>query len=613
MKLVFLVLSSISLYAGSIFSQQLIINEISQGSGAKEYVELVVVGTSTCQTPVPCMDLRGVVLDDNDGYFSTSSSGSGVAAGAIRFANTTFWSCIPQGTIIVIYNENDVNPALPANDVSMSDGNCRLVLPANSNLLEGQSVSPTSSNPSVYPSSGWTAGGGQWSQISMNNSDDSFQIRNNFSTSTPSFSVSWGNNTVNSSIYFPTAGGSVFSLTNSTNLSPTLQNNWTTGSVGVDETPGVGNSAANSAWISSMNPQCGVGTIGLQITLSQTNETCPSACDGTITSTVTNGTGPYSYSWTNSATTANLTGLCPGTFAVQVTDQNGCTANASATILAGTGSGSVTVQQAGPFTTYSSPFQIVTPNSGGIWSSNCGGCLSSTGVFSPAISGPGTFQICYTTTGPCGSQDCIDVVVTNCPPQSTNENRTICPGTETTIFGQQIGTAGTYSENYTDVNGCDSTHTIELSLFTLNPIQNSILLCEGDSIEVYGNWIKEDDYLEEIVTDLNGCNVVNSTTIISENCFLEEFNLFIPNVFTPNNDGANDLFTIELEGAFLNEGFILNRWGGIIAEFDNENRTWNGKTKEGLTVVDGVYTYLIYYTPLNKSKVKAQGFVTVVR
>ena len=46
---------------------QLILNEISQGaSGSKEYVEFVVVGNATCSTPVPCIDLRGVVFDDNN-------------------------------------------------------------------------------------------------------------------------------------------------------------------------------------------------------------------------------------------------------------------------------------------------------------------------------------------------------------------------------------------------------------------------------------------------------------------------------------------------------------------------------------------------------------------
>ena len=118
----------------SSFSQQLLINEVSQGTGAKEYVEFIVAGSPTCQTPVPCADLRGVIIDDNNGNFA-SGSGTGIAAGAVRFADNPFWSCIPQGTLIVVYNNSDVNPALPPDDVSMVDGNCRLIIPINSMLF----------------------------------------------------------------------------------------------------------------------------------------------------------------------------------------------------------------------------------------------------------------------------------------------------------------------------------------------------------------------------------------------------------------------------------------------------------------------------------------------
>ena len=84
-------------FTTSLFSQQLIINEVSQGTGSSEYVEFVVIGSPTCSTPVPCIDLRKVIIDDNNGYFAPGS-GTGIAAGAVRFADNPFWSCITQGT-----------------------------------------------------------------------------------------------------------------------------------------------------------------------------------------------------------------------------------------------------------------------------------------------------------------------------------------------------------------------------------------------------------------------------------------------------------------------------------------------------------------------------------
>ena len=174
MRFLHVIASLIVLISFRSYSQQLIINEVSQGSGSQEYVELLVVGNPNCQTPAPCLDLRGIVLDDNNGYFA-SGSGTGIAAGAVRFANNAFWSCIPQGTLIVIYNETDRNPAIPPDDLSMNDGNCRLIIPINSSLIEGQGTSPTSANP-VYPVSGWVAGSGGWNQVAMSNSNDSFLI-----------------------------------------------------------------------------------------------------------------------------------------------------------------------------------------------------------------------------------------------------------------------------------------------------------------------------------------------------------------------------------------------------------------------------------------------------
>ena len=68
-------------------SQSLIINEVSQGpTGSKEYVEFLVIPSATSQNCTTCTDLRGWIIDDNNGYFSNGvTSGTGVAAGACRF------------------------------------------------------------------------------------------------------------------------------------------------------------------------------------------------------------------------------------------------------------------------------------------------------------------------------------------------------------------------------------------------------------------------------------------------------------------------------------------------------------------------------------------------
>ncbi|MCD6067207.1 MAG: gliding motility-related protein [Bacteroidetes bacterium] len=59
------------------------------------------------------------------------------------------------------------------------------------------------------------------------------------------------------------------------------------------------------------------------------------ACDGSIQSAVTGGTGPYVYSWSTGTTTQNLSNLCPGTYSLSIIDMNGCTFSSFTTLTSG--------------------------------------------------------------------------------------------------------------------------------------------------------------------------------------------------------------------------------------------------------------------------------------
>lgn len=608
--LFFSVLGS-SLYS---FSQQLIINEVSQGTGSSEYVEFVVIGSPTCTSPVPSLDLRKVIFDDNNGYFATGS-GTGIASGAVRFANIPFWQSVPQGTYIVIYNDASANSSLPPNDLSLTDGNCRLIIPASSSLLEKTTVSPTTTNAAYPPDPDWTSGGA-WSQLAMANSDDSFQVPTIPSTGIPFHSVSWGNNTTNTIIYFAgSAAGKVFSFTNNTSNNWNTQANWTSGTVGVDETPGAPNNAANDAWIATMNPQCSINP-GLTLTLTPTNETCANACDGSITSSLTNGQAPLTYLWSNGSTSANLSNVCPGTYSLEVTTSTGCSISQSATIIAGQANADASIQNAGPFTDTDAPQQINATNSGGTWTSTCGTCISSTGMFNPQLAGSGTWQICYSLgTGTCADQQCINVTVTTgCTPQIETDNVSICPGDSMLIFGAYEMNPGTYSQVFVDVNGCDSTQVYLLSMYTANDITENVPLCEFDSVFVFNQWIYASQVVSQLEQTADGCSYLHTINVVVENCDVELDVIFIPNVFTANNDNLNDTFKIIVQGGIVEEGYILNRWGNVIAEFSENQLSWDGTDmKSGLPVQDGVYTYIVYFQPANDVRETYHGFVTVIR
>ena len=596
-------------------AQQLIINEVSQGTGTSEYVEFVVIGSPTCITPVPSLDLRKVIIDDNNGYFAPGS-GTGIAPGAIRFANIPFWQTIPQGTFIVIYNATSPNTSLPADDLSMTDGNCRLIIPSSSTLLEKTTLSPTTTNQS-YPlnDNDWTSGG-SWSPLAMSNSDDSFQVPNIPSTGVPFHSVSWGNNTNNTLVYFAgSAAGIVFSFTNTNSNDWNLVSNWTSANVTTGQTPGMANSVLNDGWIAGMNPLCSVNP-GMTLTPFILNESCVNSCDGAIQTSVNNGLAPFTYSWSNGATSSSITNSCPGTYTVTVTGANGCSVIESFTISAGNLTANATISSAGPFTNLDPIYQIQALNSGGVWSSNCGMCLSSFGLFNPQIAGVGSWEICYSLgSGNCADSQCISILVTNdCIPQIITENAIICPGDSLLVNGSWENSQGQYSATFQDINQCDSTHIVNLSFYIASPLIENILFCEFDSVLVFNQWISTSQTLTQVEQTANGCDYEHTINVQMESCIVEEALVYIPNVFTPNGDSVNDAFEIVLQNGIVERGWIFNRWGNIVCTFSPTQLKWNGRDERtGKPVLDGVYTYVLYFKPANTVSKLYQGFVTLIK
>ena len=73
------------------------------------------------------------------------------------------------------------------------------------------------------------------------------------------------------------------------------------------------------------------------------------------------------------------------------------------------------------------------------------------------------------------------------------------------------------------------------------------------------------------------------------------FNINVPNVFTPNNDGKNDLFKISLPGRMYECATlsIFNKWGQIQYFNDDSNLDWDGTNNSGVSAPVGTYFYTI--------------------
>ena len=393
---------------------QLVINEVSQGAtGSQEYVEFVVIG-SGCNS---CVDIRGWIIDDNNGWHITPiGAGQGIASGAMRFCYCNQWACVPAGAIIVVYNDLDPNPGVPPNDPADANNNCVYIIPASSTLLDKTTTFPNSNDNILdnYSTLTWTSGG-QWTTTSMANCDDSYQITNPNNTSAPFFSIGWGNNTLLQNVYFAgCATDDVMSMNNTVSNNPFDQNNWVVGSAATNQTPGAPNNAANAAWISGLSNNCNPLPPPVLNLVSTTNPLCNGNCNGSATIAASGGSPPYTYQWNDPGlqTGTTATGLCAGTYYPYVTDSNGCVD---------------TLDTAGVGVVITAPPPLTAPASGSVAPCPCL-CSGSAYVF-PTGGTPN-----YTVIWSNGYTDQFQTGLCN----------------------------GTYNVTVTDANGCAATGTVTL-------------------------------------------------------------------------------------------------------------------------------------------------------
>jgi len=89
----------------------------------------------------------------------------------------------------------------------------------------------------------------------------------------------------------------------------------------------------------------------------------------------------------------------------------------------------------------------------------------------------------------------------------------------------------------------------------------------------------------------------------------------IPNTFTPNNDGNNDVFYLE-NWDLCAESYkltIYNRWGVKIFESENPNIEWDGRISSGSEATDGTYFYIFDIKNKNGQNERITGFIALLR
>lgn len=235
-----------------------------------------------------------------------------------------------------------------------------------------------------------------------------------------------------------------------------------------------------------------------------TNITCNGAGNGTITLTIAGGTNPYAYTWSNGATTQNLTNLGPGVYAVTVTDSLGCTANANATLTQptvlthtlastpvtcnGAADGTITLTVNGGTTPYNYAWSNgattqnlanLGPGTYRITLTDAHGCTftDSAAITQPAILAA-TIATATHPTCAGSTNGAVDVTVTGGTPAYT-----YAWSNGATTQDQNAVAAGAYTLTVTDTRGCQA--TVSQTLTQPAPLvlteTHTAILCNGNA------------------------------------------------------------------------------------------------------------------------------------
>jgi gliding motility-associated-like protein len=149
-------------------------------------------------------------------------------------------------------------------------------------------------------------------------------------------------------------------------------------------------------------------------------------------------------------------------------------------------------------------------------------------------------------------------------------------------------------------------------------------MCPGDLIVLspgigFNNYLWSDgsvlSFLNVSIPGNYSVTVTNSLCTANSTIFIDECGseIWVPNVFTPNGDGVNEIFSPVYTNIDNITLYIFNRWGNQLYEGTGKSAVWDGKYS-GEKCSNGVYYYLIEYENKGKTKGMRQlhGSVTLL-
>ena len=185
--------------------------------------------------------------------------------------------------------------------------------------------------------------------------------------------------------------------------------------------------------------------------------------------------------------------------------------------------------------------------------------------------------------------------------------------------------------------GCESLDSIKISVIhpaVLSKFPNDTLVIQGNEFSVSVLADQEVNFTWQSAEYLS-CNDCFDPYIIPENsafyflnyedtlgCFSNDtsfyveilpFSVYIPNSFSPNNDGLNDLFKPVFDGVsevlYL---YIYDRWGGLVFESKDLDASWDGKIRGQNPVINSSYVYKLRVVGDNSKSSEFVGEFSIV-
>ncbi len=302
------------------------------------------------------------------------------------------------------------------------------------------------------------------------------------------------------------------------------------------------------------------------------NVSCNGANDGSIDVTVSGGNPPYTFSWNDANANEDRTGLAPANYTVTVTYNNTCTTSISASI---TEPAAISLQPV-----INNPTCATHGNDGNIDVTANGGSLpfsflwsNGTTVSNYPNAGEGSYSLTVTDANGCSITDTYvlnylyDFVVDASPFVTINLGESILLNYTLT------GNTGVYTSQWTPAYGLGCTDCVSTEA---SPVYSTL----------YN------------ITIENEVGCVSSDTVTIQ--VIPKYDVFVPNVFTPNGDNVNDLFEVfgKINGVEYLEIQIFNRLGEKVFESSNHQFKWDGSYK-GESLAPQIFTWQMRLTWLN--------------